>query len=134
MGPEVANGRVRAGTCRSRGPKGRRAWDALWRDADGRHQKRLGPAHVRDSGRRTHEALRHRHSSVLAALEPLIERGQADGSFRADVPAAWHLSMVMALIHAASGELGAGRVSDDEAEPAVVATILGAVRAPRAAR
>jgi hypothetical protein len=26
---------------------------ALWRDADGRHRKRLGPAHVRDSGRRT---------------------------------------------------------------------------------
>jgi hypothetical protein len=25
---------------------------ALWRDADGRHQKRLGPARVRDSGRR----------------------------------------------------------------------------------
>jgi hypothetical protein len=29
------------------------AWYALWRDADGPHQKRLGPAHVRDSGRRT---------------------------------------------------------------------------------
>src|SRR5919202_5375576 len=36
-----------------KGPKGRRAWFALWRDADGRHQRRLGPAHVRDSGRRT---------------------------------------------------------------------------------
>ena len=36
-----------------KGAKGRRAWYALWRDADGRHQKRLGPAHVRDSGRRT---------------------------------------------------------------------------------
>src|SRR6478735_4670337 len=49
--------------------------------------------------------LHQRHSSVLAALEPLIERGQADSTFRVDVPAAWHLSMVMALIHAASGEL-----------------------------
>jgi integrase len=36
-----------------KGPKGRRAWYALWRDADRRHQRRLGPAHVRDSGRRT---------------------------------------------------------------------------------
>ena len=34
------------------GPHGR-VWYALWRDADGRHQKRLGRAHVRDSGRRT---------------------------------------------------------------------------------
>jgi TetR/AcrR family transcriptional regulator, mexCD-oprJ operon repressor len=76
-----------------------------------------------------HDELRQRHSTVLASLEPLIERGRADGSFRADVPAAWHLSMVMALMHAASGELGAGRVSARDAEPALTATILGAVSA-----
>jgi hypothetical protein len=43
------------------------------------------------------------------------------------VPAAWHLSMLMALTHAASGELGAGRVTETDAGPALVATILGAV-------
>ena len=80
-----------------------------------------------------HADLRERHSSALAALQPLIERGQADGTFRADVPAAWHLSMVMALMHAASGELGAGRVNDSDAAPALVATILGAVTARRTA-
>jgi integrase len=32
---------------------GRRRYFALWRDADGRHQLLLGPAHVKDSGRRT---------------------------------------------------------------------------------
>src|SRR5215208_4465376 len=37
---------------------------------------------------RTTEELRHRHGSVLGALLPLIERGQADGVFRTDVPAA----------------------------------------------
>ena len=74
-----------------------------------------------------HEALRDRHASVLDRLEPLIERGQADGSFRSDVSV--H-SMVLALIHAASGELGAGRVDEAEAGPALVATILGAVAAP----
>jgi AcrR family transcriptional regulator len=78
-----------------------------------------------------HAELRQHHSSVLATLEPLIERGQADGIFRADVPAAWHLSMLMALVHAASGELGAGRVNDADAGPALVATILGAVPAGR---
>jgi TetR/AcrR family transcriptional repressor of mexCD-oprJ operon len=78
-----------------------------------------------------HAELRQHHSSVLATLEPLIERGQADGIFRADVPAAWHLSMLMALVHAASGELGAGRVNDADAGPALVATILGAVTAGR---
>jgi integrase len=34
------------------GPQGR-VWYAFWRDADGRHRTRLGPAHVRDSGRKT---------------------------------------------------------------------------------
>jgi AcrR family transcriptional regulator len=81
-----------------------------------------------------HAELRQRHSSVLATLEPLIERGQADGTFRADVPAAWHLSMMMALMHAASGELGAGRVNDADAGPALAATILGAVSAGHVAR
>ena len=50
-------------------------------------------------------------------------------SFRSDVPAAWHLSMLMALMHAASGELRAGRVNEADAEPALVDTILGAVGA-----
>jgi AcrR family transcriptional regulator len=71
--------------------------------------------------------LRARHHGVLARLAPLIERGQSDGSFRSDVPAAWHLSMVLALIHAASAELRSGRISDDLAEPALLATVLGAV-------
>jgi integrase len=36
-----------------KGGRGSRRWFALWRDADGRHQRGLGPAHVKDSGRRT---------------------------------------------------------------------------------
>lgn len=78
-----------------------------------------------------HAELHAKHDSVLAALHPLIERGQRDGSFRADVPAAWHLSMVLALMHAASGELQAGHVTDTDAEPALVDTILGAVSGGR---
>lgn len=74
-----------------------------------------------------HEQLRDQHGPVFDTLVPLIERGQADGAFRADVPAGWHLSMLMALVHAASGELRAGRVSETDAEAALVATVLGAV-------
>jgi AcrR family transcriptional regulator len=94
--------------------------------------QRLGRYHALvaiNTQQHAHDDLRQRHSSVLAALEPLIERGQAEGTFRADVPAAWHLSMLMALMHAASGELGAGHVTDADAEPALIATILGAVSA-----
>jgi AcrR family transcriptional regulator len=79
--------------------------------------------------RHGHDELRSSHSPVLVSLEPLIERGQADGSFRSDVPVAWHVAMVMALIHAASGELGAGRVTGEDAGAALVATVVGAVSA-----
>jgi TetR/AcrR family transcriptional repressor of mexCD-oprJ operon len=71
--------------------------------------------------------LHAKHEPVLAALGPLIERGQQDGSFRADVPAAWHLAMLIALVHAASAEFQAGRVPEDRTEAALVATVLGAI-------
>jgi AcrR family transcriptional regulator len=71
--------------------------------------------------------LRHRHAAVLSALEPLIARGQRKGVFRADVPAAWHLSMLLALVHAASAETEAGRMPAEDVEAALVATVLGAV-------
>ena len=83
-----------------------------------------------NTGTQTHEELHDRHGSVLASLLPLIERGQDDGVFRTGVPAAWHLSMVMALVHAGSAELRAGRVPADSAEAALVETVLGAVTSP----
>jgi AcrR family transcriptional regulator len=94
------------------------AWQTL-----GRHQGIIAI----NTERHGHDELRARHASVLGLLEPLVERGQADGSFRSDVPAEWHLSMFMALVHAASAELRAGRVPEGDAEAALVATVLGAV-------
>ena len=75
-----------------------------------------------------HAEMHAKHHVVLAKLEPLIARGQRDGSFRSDVPAAWHLWMLIALIHAASGELQAARIADEHVEAALVATVLGAIR------
>src|SRR4051794_3799900 len=79
----------------------------------------------------THDAehLRDRHAPVLGRMLPLIERGQAAGSFRADVPAAWHLATILAVVHAASAEVRAGRIAEARAESAVTATILGGVGA-----
>jgi len=71
--------------------------------------------------------LHQRHGTVFAALQALIERGQRTGAFRKDVPAAWHLSMLVALIHAASAELRAERLPANEVESALVATVLGAL-------
>ena len=51
---EAEIGTVRpTGHLQVKGGAGRRRYFALWRDADGRHQVLLGPAHVKDSGRRT---------------------------------------------------------------------------------
>jgi TetR/AcrR family transcriptional regulator, mexCD-oprJ operon repressor len=71
--------------------------------------------------------LRRRHRPVLVLLQPLIERGQRADTFRSDVPAQWHLSILLALIHAASGELQAKRLPAAQIESALVATILGAL-------
>jgi AcrR family transcriptional regulator len=78
------------------------------------------------------DELHRRHTPVLALLEPLIERGQRDGTFRTDVSAHWHLAMILALVHAASAQLRAGHLAADEIEAAVVATVLGALSTPRA--
>jgi TetR/AcrR family transcriptional repressor of mexCD-oprJ operon len=80
-----------------------------------------------NTGAQTHEELHHRHGSVLGTLLPLVQRGQREGAFRTDVPAEWHLSMFMALVHAGSAEMRAGRVPPDRAETALVATVLGAM-------
>ena len=95
--------------------------------------RRLGPYHALiaiNTGTQTHDELHHRHGSLLGTLLPLIERGQAAGEFRTDVPAAWHLAMLMALIHAGSAELQARRVPEADAEAALVATVLGAIASP----
>jgi AcrR family transcriptional regulator len=73
--------------------------------------------------------LRRRHRPVLALLQPLIERGQRTGAFRPDLPVQWHLSMLLALIHAASAELQAKRLSAAKIEAALVSTVLGALGA-----
>ena len=77
--------------------------------------------------RRPQAELRRLHRPVLGLLQPLIERGQRAGTFRSDVPAAWHLSMLLALIHAASAELQTNRLRAAEIESALVTTVLGAL-------
>jgi len=42
-----------SGHLQVKGSAGRRRWHALWRDAEGRHQRVLGPAHVKPASRPT---------------------------------------------------------------------------------
>ena len=103
----------------------RRVIAATWR-----HLGRYHALVASTTSRATSEEVHERHAPVLHQLLPLIQRGQASGAFRADVSASWHLSMLIALIHAASAEARAGRVTDQDAEAAVVETVLGAVASP----
>lgn len=73
--------------------------------------------------------LRKLHRPVFALLQPLIERGQRDETFRPDVSASWHISMLLALVHAASVEVQGNRLPVEQIESALLAAALGAVTA-----
>ena len=96
---------------------------AAWRTL-GRHH-----ALVEINSRLPQEELHGRHGPVLAQLGPLIARGQQDGAFRADVPDTWHLATLLALIHAASAELRAGRIDEERVVDVLRASLVGALTA-----
>ena len=64
---------------------------------------------------------------MLEHFAPLIERGQKSGDFRSDLPVSWHLAVIRALAHTTSFELQAGRISEGDAEPALLTTALAAI-------
>jgi len=102
----------------------RRVISAAWQTLSRYH------ALVTINTRRPYHEIRDHHGPALAALQPLIERGQHAGAFRADVPASWHLAMLLALIHAASAELRNGSITENNVESALLAAVIGAVRTP----
>lgn len=61
------------------------------------------------------DADRARHEPVAARLTQLIEKGQASGEFDPAPPAPWLVAAVTALGHAAGDEVGADRMSVEEA-------------------
>jgi AcrR family transcriptional regulator len=80
-----------------------------------------------NTGRLSAAELHRRHLPVLEQIAPLIARGQQAGDFRSDLPIAWHLAVILALVHAASGERHSGRISEDQVEPAMLSTITAAI-------
>src|SRR4051795_1751059 len=71
--------------------------------------------------------LHRRHLPMTSQLVPLAERGQATGVFRSDVSATWLIAVVRAIVHTASSELQAGRLSEAEVERTMLTTALAAV-------
>ena len=71
--------------------------------------------------------LRRRHLPMTTQIIPLIERGQTEGVFRNDVSADWLMAVVRSIVHTASTELQAGRLSQAEVERTMLTTALAAV-------
>jgi AcrR family transcriptional regulator len=71
--------------------------------------------------------LRRRHLPMTTQFIPLLERGQADCVFRSDVSAEWLIAVVRAIVHVASTELQAGRLSQADVERTMLTTALAAV-------
>jgi AcrR family transcriptional regulator len=83
-----------------------------------------------NTARLTAEELHRRHVPMLDQIEPLIERGQKQGVFRSDLPIAWHLAVVRAIVHAASAAIQGGRIAESEAEAAMLTTAINAIATP----
>jgi AcrR family transcriptional regulator len=71
--------------------------------------------------------LRRRHLPMTTQFIPLLERGQAEGVFRSDVSPLWLIAVVRAIVHVASTELQAGRLSQADVESTMLTTALAAV-------
>jgi hypothetical protein len=80
-----------------------------------------------NTARLSAEELHRRHVPMLDQLEPLVERGQRQGLFRSDVPIAWHLAVIRAIVHAASREVQAGRLAERDVEATMIGTALAAI-------
>jgi AcrR family transcriptional regulator len=74
--------------------------------------------------------VRELHADPMARVEGLLERGRAEGQFRADLPISWLVSVMHNVMHGAAGDLQAGRITSDQAAPYITATLLAAFTPP----
>lgn len=94
--------------------------------------KQLGQYHgvlALNISRLSAKELHRRHLPVTTQFIPLLERGQAEGAFRSDVSALWLIAVLRAIVHVASTELQAGRLSQADVERTMLTTALAAIRA-----
>jgi len=70
------------------------------------------------------EEMRALHQPILERLERLVRRGQRAGDFDRSLPPGWVIAAVLGLFHAAAGEVGAGRMSAEDAAEAMGLTVL----------
>jgi AcrR family transcriptional regulator len=76
------------------------------------------------------DRIRGHHDRPIRRVRTLIARGQRDGTFRNDVPVSWLVAVFYSLLHTASGEIAAGRLTKRDAPRVIVGTVLAAYIRP----
>ncbi|MFD2764625.1 TetR/AcrR family transcriptional regulator [Micromonospora eburnea] len=82
-------------------------------------QRSLPPARIRAA-----------HEGPMRRIAGLIERGQAEGVFRTDLPATWMVALVHTVVHAAADEIADGRLAEQDAARVIDATLQAAYTPP----
>jgi len=82
-------------------------------------QKELSPARIQEL-----------HHEPAARVARLVERGQAEGVFRSDVPVSWLVVTMHHLMHAAADEIQADRLTAEDAPGYIARTVLAAFTPP----
>lgn len=72
--------------------------------------------------------VRELHAKPEKRINTLISRGQADGVFRDDQPAAWLASVLHHLLKGAADDVAQGRIDAQDAPGLITATVLSAYR------
>lgn len=76
-------------------------------------------------GRRAPDWIGEHVGGFLARIAHLVDRGQADGSFRSDLPRDWLVAAFHGIVQAAGEEVAVGRLDHAIAADVLEATLLG---------
>ncbi|MFE5733429.1 TetR/AcrR family transcriptional regulator [Streptomyces sp. NPDC056528] len=66
------------------------------------------------------------HARPEQRVSELIERGRREGVFRTDLPTSWLTGVLHHVINGAAGDVGAGRLDEQDAPRFIAETFLGA--------
>ena len=80
------------------------------------------------------EAVTRTHQAAHHTIGALLERGQADGSFRTDLPARWLVTASIALVHACYDEVRAGRIDEHDAVRVLTTSVRDLLTGPQPRR
>ena len=92
-----------------------RRWTGCWPARDWQHLARYRAMAAAVAELLSPEAVTRTHQAAHQTIGALLERGQADGSFRTYLRAGWPASASIALVHACSDGVRACEIDEHDA-------------------